>query len=143
MKRTAAAEKDGALKANRRATLLLVEDDRLLVDLLEKKFRLSTSYRVLTASDGESARKIFASEPNIDLVLLDLVLPDADGFTLLQEFKGSTKKNIPVVIISNLGQEEEIARGKALGATDYIIKADALPGEIVRRVDTILDERKR
>ena len=131
------------LKKDQYGTILLVEDDHLLVELLEKKFRLSTGYKIVTASDGARARAAFDSEPDIALVLLDLVLPDVDGFTLLQEFKSKKGKHIPVVIISNLGQEEEIARGKALGAEDYIIKADALPGEIVRRVDAILGESRR
>ena len=76
------------------------------------------------ANTGDEAlRKVKTELP--DLVLLDLILPGKDGFMVLEEIKSDPKtKKIPVVILSNLGQESDIKRGKELGAIDYLVKSD-------------------
>ncbi len=76
--------------------------------------------------------------------MLDLILKVTDGFTFLQELKAHEQwKNIPVIITSNLGRQEEVDRCLKLGAVDYIIKAYALPKEIVDRVETLLNNNKK
>ena len=71
--------------------------------------------------------------------LLDIVLPGIDGFTFLQELKQENRwKNIPVIILSNLGQYDEVKKGLQLGAVDYMVKANAAPIEIVKKVETFL-----
>lgn len=123
-----------------RGQIMIVEDDLLLVDLLSRKFR-QQNYSVSAASDVRQARAILEKKL-IALILLDIVLPGMDGFAFLAEIKASEKwKNIPVVIISNLGQTEEVERGLKAGATDYIIKAHTNPGEIVTKVDSLLTPR--
>ena len=75
------------------------------------------------------------------LVLLDLVLPGIDGFEVLKQLKADPEiSHIPVVILSNLGQKEDIDRGLNLGAKDYLIKAHLTPGEIVEKVKEILKQ---
>ena len=124
---------NGAKKKN----LLIVEDDIILVGLLKRKAEQS-DYGVFSAMHVDEARAILEKN-SIDGILLDIVLPDTDGLTFLTELKSSVRtKDIPVVIVSNLGQKEEIERGKKMGAADYLIKANILPTDIIQRVDAIL-----
>jgi len=119
--------------------VLIVEDDKLMVDVLSKNFAAS-KYVTSVASRAEDAEKILAKE-KIDVILLDIVLPDMDGFTFLKKLKGDEKyKDIPVIIISNLGQRDEVTRGIQEGARDYIIKANVFPEEIVAKVEKILSK---
>jgi two-component system, OmpR family, phosphate regulon response regulator PhoB len=118
-------------------TILIVEDDAFMGSLLERKFQQQNLQirRVLNVDD---ARKIIESEP-ISIILLDIILPGMDGLTFLKELKLNPRaKDIPVIISSNLGSQEEIDRGMTEGAVDYIVKAHATPGEIVQKVTTIL-----
>jgi DNA-binding response OmpR family regulator len=117
--------------------ILIVEDDTFMGNLLERKFKLE-NFEISRAGSVDEARKILESEA-INLVLLDIILPGTDGLTYLKELKASpVLKDIPVIITSNLGQQEEIDSGIAMGATDYIVKAHATPGEIVHKVESIL-----
>lgn len=132
--RREAAEKKGG------PSILIVEDDVVLVDLLERKF-LAEHYRVFRAINVMEARRIVA-EQKIDGILLDIILPDVDGFTYLKELKHQEQtKDIPVIIISNLGQREEVERGIAGGALDYIIKANVLPKEIFEKADLLFKKK--
>jgi len=90
------------------------------------------------AIDGEEGLR-HIKEVKPALVLLDLILPGIDGFEVLKrmkEFPDTAK--IPVIILSNLGQREDVDRGLKLGAIDFLIKAHFTPGEIVARVKSIL-----
>lgn len=118
-------------------SILIVEDDMLLQGLLERKFA-QEGYRPLKAFDAVSARRVVASNTP-DLILLDLVLPGVTGMAILEELKHDEKTaHIPVVIISNLGQREEVEKGLASGAADYIVKAQMSPSEIVRKVGALI-----
>lgn len=122
--------------------VLLVEDDTILADTLERKF-IQKNTSVHKAPNAKDARRILQAEP-IDIILLDLILPDVDGFKFLEELKAAEHtKDIPVMIISNLGQKEEIERGLKAGAIDYIIKADTVPAEIFKKVEAVLTKRSR
>lgn len=117
--------------------ILVVEDDRLLRNLIVK---MLTHEGLVTdaAVDGREALEKVAKS-SYRLILLDLILPDLDGFEVLQRLKANpASSKIPVVICSNLGQEDEIARGKELGAVDYLIKANFTPDEIVSKIREIL-----
>jgi CheY-like chemotaxis protein len=88
--------------------------------------------------DGEEALKRLETEKP-DLVLLDLILPGIDGFEVLAKIKQDPSlTSIPVIILSNLGQKEDVDRGLKLGATDYLIKAYFTPKEIVEKVRGVL-----
>jgi DNA-binding response OmpR family regulator len=118
-------------------SILIVEDDVFMAGLLERKFKQG-KFRILKASSANQAREVLASK-KIDLILLDVVLPGTDGFTFLRELKANEKfNNIPVMITSNLGQQEEIDRGLSEGAADYIVKAHSTPGDIVQKVENAL-----
>ncbi|OGZ97073.1 MAG: hypothetical protein A3J10_01530 [Candidatus Sungbacteria bacterium RIFCSPLOWO2_02_FULL_54_10] len=124
--------------ANR--TVLVVEDDFLLVGLLERKF-LAEGYRVIKAVDAAEARRALETD-KVDLILLDMVLPGMDGFSFLGELKQhETWRTVPVMVISNLGQREEIDKGLQMGAAAYIVKANVSPVEIVEKAGYILEKR--
>jgi len=119
------------------AKILIVEDDRFLRELIARKLR-NEGYDVIEAVDGEEGLKRIKEEKP-DLILLDLILPGIDGFEVLAKAKEDLDTaQIPVIILSNLGQREEIERGLRLGAIDYLIKAHFTPGEIIEKIKNIL-----
>lgn len=117
--------------------VLIVEDDKFLRELISQKLS-KEGFDVSTAIDGEEGvKKIKEIKPEI--ILLDLILPGIDGFEVLTQTKAdSSVSSIPVIILSNLGQKEDIERGLKLGATDYLIKAHFTPGEIIEKIENIL-----
>lgn len=110
--------------------MLVIEDDRFLVKAYEAKLK-GEGFSVSVAHDGEEGiAKIEAEKP--DIILLDLIMPRMDGFDVLEEMqKHKEWKKIPVLILTNLGQEDDRKRGLKLGAKDYIVKADYSLAQIV------------
>ncbi|HZX50183.1 MAG TPA: response regulator [Candidatus Paceibacterota bacterium] len=122
------------VKGNR---VLLVEDDTILSDALERKF-VEKKYTVLKALNAALARRVL-EEHEVDVILLDLVLPDEHGLSFLRQLKkNDATKDIPVIITSNLGQQEEIDEGLKAGAVDYIVKTNTVPGEIFEKVQALV-----
>jgi len=118
-------------------TILIVEDDTILRDLISQKLK-KANYDIVEAVDGEEGLKK-AKENKPDIILLDLILPGIDGFGVLEQIKKDPEiDKIPVVILSNLGQKEEIEKGMSLGATDFLIKAHFTLSEIVEKIKIIL-----
>lgn len=117
--------------------ILIIEDDSFLQDLEAVKLK-KENYEVITASTGEEAiGKI--NEPNIDIILLDLILPDYDGFEILTKIRGiESLKKIPVIVFSNLSEEKDIKKSKELGATDFMVKSNFTLDELVKHVSKIL-----
>lgn len=113
--------------------ILLAEDDQFLVRTLKEKL-IAEGFEVTVAGDGAEAMAEL-SEQKPDIVLLDLMMPVKNGFDVLKEMKKSeAMKNIPVVILSNLGQESDIEKGRELGAVDYLVKAKISMREVVEKV---------
>ena len=123
---------------NLKKSILVVEDDKFLRELLIRKLE-DEGFEVSMAVDGKEAlRKIEEGLPQ--LILLDLVLPGIDGFDILEQIKKDPRTGkIPVIILSNLGQREEVERGLELGADDYLIKAHFTPNDIIKRVKKLLE----
>lgn len=113
--------------------VLLVEDDQFLAALLKNRLQ-KENFEVTLAKNGEEALKdLDAFIP--DLILLDIILPGKSGFEILEEIQTNPKlHNVPVLIISNLGQESDIARGRELGAIGYFVKARTSIDEVVSQV---------
>ncbi|MDP2664537.1 MAG: response regulator [bacterium] len=128
--------KPKAVKGNQ---VLLVEDDTILSDALERKF-VEKKYVVFKAFNANMARKVL-QEHEVDIILLDLVLPDEHGLSFLRQLKKNERaKRIPVIIISNLGQQEEIDEGLRAGAVDYIVKTNTVPSEIFEKVKALIQK---
>lgn len=120
-------------------TVLVVEDTELLrriyADALEHE-----GYRVLTAANGLEALALLQHE-RPDVILLDLVMPQMGGIEVLRDLRADPRfERIPVLILSNLGQEEDLQRALALGATDYMIKNEVRPADISLRIAAALRE---
>ncbi len=113
--------------------ILVIEDDKFLRELIVKKL-VKEGYETVEAIDGEEGIKKIKSEKP-DLILLDLILPGIDGFEVLSKMKEDTMvSSTPVIILSNLGQKEDVEKGLKLGAVDYLIKAHFTPGEIIEKI---------
>ncbi len=120
-------------------SVLVVEDDRFLRDLMVRKIQ-KEGFEVYDALDGEMGLQQ-AKEKKPHIILLDLILPGMDGFEVLKELKSyGPTANIPVVILSNLGQKDDIDKGISMGAKDYLIKAHNTPGEIVDKIKEVLSD---
>ncbi len=117
--------------------ILIVEDDKFLRELITRKL-IAENYEIVEAIDGEEGlKKIKEEKP--DLVLLDLILPGIDGFEVLSKMKDDPAlASIPVIILSNLGQREDVEKGLKLGAVDYLVKAHFTPNEIIEKVKNSL-----
>ena len=119
--------------------ILIIEDDRFLRELMSKKL-VGEGYQISEATDGEEGVRSVKSEKP-DLVLLDLILPGIDGFEVLARIKQDPEiAQTPVIVLSNLGQKEDIERGIKLGAVDYLIKAHFTPGEIVDKIASVFSK---
>jgi len=117
--------------------ILIIEDDPFLSEMYVAKFS-ENNFQVEVAVDGKAGlAKIKEFIP--DLILLDIVLPKMDGFEILKKIKSDPKlKNIPIVLLTNLGQKNEIEKGMSLVADEYIIKAHFTPTAVVAKVKEIL-----
>lgn len=114
--------------------ILIVEDEKALADVLHDEF-VGVGADVSMAYDGQEALdSLRDSVP--DVVLLDLLLPKKDGFEVLEEMQKNVKlKDVPVVILSNLAQDEDVKRGLKLGAKDYLVKTRLSLKEVVEKAN--------
>lgn len=113
--------------------VLVAEDDKFLSKAFKDKLERE-GFIVIVAIDGEETIKTLIKEKP-DILLLDLVMPVKDGFEVLQEMKIDSKiAKIPVIILSNLGQDSDIKRGIELGAVDYLVKADFTISDVTKKI---------
>ncbi len=126
----------------KKVKVLIIEDDSYISDMYKIKFD-SENFETTVAEDGiKGIKEIERQKP--DIVLLDIVMPKVDGFSVLKMIKkNENSKDIPVVMLTNLGQKENVERGFELGATSYIIKAHFTPSEVVKKVKEILEKEKK
>jgi len=117
--------------------VLIIEDDSFLQGLEAGKLE-KENYKVITASTGEEAmRKIL--EPGLDVILLDLILPDFDGFEILKKIRTlDSLKDVPVIVFSNLSEEKAIQKSQELGATDFMVKSNFTLDELIKHINNIL-----
>lgn len=122
----------------KKTKILIIEDDQLLLDLCSTKLR-KDGFDVDIAIDANTGMEKIKQKPN--LILLDIILPGINGFELLEKIKNDPDKElsqIPVIILSNLGQESDVQRGISLGAKDYLVKASVTTDEISAKIKKIL-----
>jgi len=133
----ATVPRTAAAKAKRGAKVLVVEDDEFLAKMITRMLEGEGINCEVAGNGREGLRKAQAIRPK--LIILDIILPDLDGFAILSKLKaGKHTQKIPVVVVSNLGQEEDIQQGLALGAKDYIVKSDLSLDAVVNKVKKYL-----
>lgn len=117
--------------------ILLVDDDNFLLDMYAMKFK-NTDFVLETALGPEQAIKKLSEGFSPDFIALDVVMPVMDGFELIEKIKNDNlAPNTKFIVLSNQGQESDIAKGKALGVSDYIIKANLTPSEVVAHISKL------
>ena len=123
--------------------ILIVDDDEFLLEMYALKFK-DSGFDVDSAKGGEETLAKLREGARPDIMLLDVVMPVMDGFEVLRIAK---KENlIPktiVVILTNLGQKEDVDKGMALGADDYIVKAHFTPSEVVRSAVGLIESKSK
>ena len=117
--------------------ILVVEDDPILKNLLGHT--LAGKYQTLYASDGNEALAL-VEQNKPKLILLDIMLPTVDGWTVLQSVRARTDelKNVPIVMVSNLGQSSDKEKAMSMGANDYLVKAEVPIEDIVKKIEGLL-----
>ncbi len=124
-------------------TIFIVDDDSFLLDMYAMRFT-QAGFTVVTASSAQDTLTKLRDGVVPDVMLLDVVMPITDGFELLETM--NAEKLVPKTIkiyLSNLGQEQDIERGKSLGAASYIVKANATPSEVVAHVLEVMNQHAK
>ncbi|MBT5807686.1 response regulator [Candidatus Uhrbacteria bacterium] len=124
---------------NQSTNILIIEDDNTYQKLYRKAFE-DSGYNVAVASDGqEGIEKIVSIKP--DMVLLDLLMPIKNGFDVLREVRAIPEhKETPIIILSNLSQEDDIAECKKYGILDFLVKTDLTMKDVVNKVDSLVNK---
>ena len=125
-----------AFAKNKAPTILIIEDNPDLVEMYRLKLSLE-GFRVETALDGEQGI-LKAVETKPDMILLDILMPNMNGFEVLKALKNNTKIEVKIIVLSNLGQYENIKEAKELGATEYMVKANTTPTMVVAKIKELL-----
>lgn len=128
--------------AKNQTTILIVDDDMFLLDLYASRFT-QEGFSVTSASNGKEALDKITAGFAPQVMLLDVVMPVMDGFELLEALTADHLLETTVkIFLTNLSREEDMVRGRTLGAAGYIIKASSTPSEVVTQVRTIIDDKK-
>ncbi len=115
--------------------ILIVEDEKSIAKAMELKLNHS-GFECRTVFDGEEALKVLKTE-KFDLIILDLIMPKKDGFATMEEIKKLGIKT-PVIVSSNLSQEEDFKKAKELGEVDFFVKSNIPISEIVENIKKYL-----
>jgi len=126
----------------KKTKILLIEDDTFLVEMYTTKFELE-GFEIVSAEDGKKGLDMVKKEKP-DIILLDILMPKMDGFAVLDALKADIKMaDIPVIMLTNLGQKDDVKKGFEKGAVGYLIKAHFMPSEVVDKIKKILKEHKK
>ena len=127
--------------ADKKTKILVVEDEEILLTALSEEL-LQEGFEVVQAHDGvEGVEKAGSEKP--DLILLDLVMPRLDGIGALKQMKDNPEiKNIPVVILTNLSDYDKVSDALALGAMDYLVKANYRMEELINKIKVVLERKQ-
>jgi len=127
-------------KPHDKTTILIAEDDTTLSEIATDRLR-HEGYQVYTVFDGADALRV-AKTMKPDLILLDILMPGMNGFEVLEKLKSDPElRDIVVIVFSNLAQDKDIARGRQLGAADYIVKSNFTPSLIVEHIEQVLSKQ--
>ncbi len=130
------------MDTDKKYSILIVDDDKFLLDMYTIKF-VENGFSVESASSGPEALQKVDAGFTPDIFLVDIVMPTMDGFELVQHIiQRQKEKRSAIIILSNLGQREDVEKGLSLGADGYIVKASATPTEVVEKVVEIVSHKK-
>jgi CheY-like chemotaxis protein len=116
--------------------ILIVEDDKFVAEVYLAKLA-EMDYLTVLAGNGEEGLRALSSE-KFDLILLDILMPIMDGVEMLGEIKKNEKwKDIPVILLTNVGEKDSIEKVRRLGATDYLIKSHFTPSEVIEKIESV------
>lgn len=117
--------------------ILIVDDDKFLLDMYSIKFS-EQGFDLQSAGSAQEALDKINSDWRPDVYLVDIIMPTMDGFQLIEELKRrNLRAGSALIVLSNLGQKEDIEKALALGVDGYIVKASATPSEVVTKVTEI------
>lgn len=120
-------------------TILIIDDDAFIAGIYATKLNVD-GFNVIQAGDGLAGFEM-AKENKPDIILLDVLMPKMDGFETLKKLKSTAStKNIPVLMLTSMGQKEDIDRGLNEGAADYLLKTQTLPTDAATKIRKILAE---
>ncbi|HPN96233.1 MAG TPA: response regulator [Candidatus Moranbacteria bacterium] len=118
--------------------IMVVEDDSFVMDIYQTKLT-QEGYEVISASNGIEAIKKLEENKKPELILLDIIMPYMDGLEVLRKIKNNKNwKKIPIILLTNLSQKEEVQEGLKLGAKDYLIKSHFTPSEVLEKIKIAL-----
>ncbi|OIP24523.1 hypothetical protein AUK11_03155 [bacterium CG2_30_37_16] len=120
--------------------ILIIEDDPYILKMYELKLGME-GYEVKTAVNGKiGVEKVGEKKP--DLILLDILMPEMDGFEVLEHLKGDPDtKNLPVLVLSNLGQEDHINKVMSFGVQGFIVKSQYTPSQVVDAIKGVIKKK--
>lgn len=126
---------------DKKYNILLVDDDEFLVDMYCLKFS-QAGHKIFPTRSAESAiEKLQEKGYTPDAVVFDLVMPKMDGFELLEQIKEKKlAQGAKLIVLSNQGEKEDLEKAKSLGAVGHIVKANAIPSEVLRMVTHIIEK---
>jgi len=115
-----------------RKKVLIIEDDNNIIQMYSMKFK--EKYDVLTAKTGVEGLEVAKNEKP-DIILLDVIIPQLDGFAVLAKLKeDASTKNVPVILLTNLGQESDRKKGIEKGAVEYLVKVEHTPSQVLETI---------
>jgi len=124
-----------------KSKILIVDDDSFLLDMYALKFS-QNNFEVHTAIDGAQAIEQLKGGLDPEIILLDIIMPNMDGFEMLEKMKqGKLSPDSTIIILSNKSQQQDIDRGNMLGVAGYIIKSNSTPAEVIDQVTKILAKK--
>lgn len=132
-------------KEKKKAIILLVDDEANILDMYSHALA-QVDYEILQAKDGRDAWDILASHQTkiIDLVLLDIIMPELDGFDVLRKIrKSKIYADVPVIMFTNLNRSEDIEEAKKYGAIDFFVKVKYTPADLIKKVNVILKKHEQ
>lgn len=119
-------------------TIMIAEDDAFIGDIYEVKLK-DAGYDVVLATNGREVIEKLEKGGKPNLLLLDIVMPYMDGFDVLEALNEKEEwKEIPVILLTNLSQKDDVTRGMSLGAKDYLIKSHFTPTEVLSKVEKFI-----
>ncbi|KPJ85939.1 hypothetical protein AMJ57_01290 [Parcubacteria bacterium SG8_24] len=123
--------------------ILIIDDEPALLDIYSTQLNLAGGFEPITADDGVRGMQLALKELP-DLIVLDIMMPLKDGFEVLKDLKSRpVTRDIPVIILSNLGQQYEIKHGLSMGAERYLVKADMSSDDLVNEIVSVFSEGEK